>query len=105
MPPLLQTILFARSQAARRGPELAPAAPMFDSWIAWLATGTTHASYEAAWFSCPRCETALAARRLVLDDGVASNAVLVVLPFVGMVLVSLWSERLGRSESQKVEKQ
>lgn len=60
------------------------------SFIAALTAATT------AW-ACPSCPVGRAARQQVCDDGLATNLVVALVPFVLIGLVSAWADRIGRA--------
>lgn len=65
--------------------------------IAWMASFL--ATLTAAWtaWACPRCAVGITARQQVWDDGFATNLVVALVPFVLVVMVSVWAERIGRA--------
>jgi hypothetical protein len=62
----------------------------------WMASFL--AALTAAWtaWACPSCPPARAARQQVWDDGIATNLVIALVPFLLVAMVSVWAERIGR---------
>lgn len=64
--------------------------------IVWMTSFL--AALTAAWtaFACPNCPVGRAARQQVCDDGLATNLVIALAPFLLVGMVSVWAERIGR---------
>ena len=63
-------------------------------WMASFFAAFTAAG--AAW-ACPNCPVGRAARQQVFDDGLATNLVIALVPFILVGMVSVWAERIGRA--------
>jgi hypothetical protein len=63
-------------------------------WMASFFAAFTAAG--AAW-ACPNCPVGRAARQQVCDDGLATNLVIALVPFLLVGAVSVWAERIGRA--------
>jgi hypothetical protein len=50
----------------------------------------------ATW-ACPNCPAGQAARQQVCDDGLATNLITALVPFLIVGMVSLWAERIGKA--------
>lgn len=51
---------------------------------------------STAW-ACPNCPVGRVARQQVWDDGLATNLVIALVPFILVGMVSVWAERIGRA--------
>ena len=60
------------------------------SFVAMLATAWT------SW-ACPNCPVGRAARQQAWEDGLATNLLIALVPFVLVGMVSLWAERIGKA--------
>lgn len=57
------------------------------------------ATLTTAWASwaCPNCAVGRVARQQVWEEGLATNLVIALAPFVIVGMVSLWAERIGKA--------
>jgi hypothetical protein len=63
----------------------------------WLASFV--ATLTAAWttWACPNCPVGRTARQQVCDDGLATNLITALVPFLLIGAASLWAERIGKA--------
>lgn len=57
------------------------------------------ATLTAAWtaWACPNCPVGRAARQQVCEDGLATNLLTALVPFLIVGMVSVWAERIGKA--------